>query len=55
MTAAAYVTHGDLYSDPPRARVCLRCGSLVGDEDRHNNWHARHDANVAACGDDRGH
>ena len=34
-----YQTHGDPYSDPPRARVCSFCGALVGDETQHDLWH----------------
>lgn len=35
----AYVTHGDPYSDPPRAKVCTLCGALVGDQEQHNWFH----------------
>lgn len=38
-----YATHGDPYADPPRARVCVTCGLLVGDEELHDAWHERAD------------
>lgn len=35
----AYRTHGDSFSDPPRAVVCTDCGALVADTLVHNGWH----------------
>lgn len=34
-----YRTHGDPFSDPPRAVVCIRCGAVVADEAAHTEWH----------------
>jgi hypothetical protein len=34
-----YRTHGDPYSDPPRSKVCRKCGALIGDEPSHSRWH----------------
>lgn len=34
-----YTTHGDPWSDPPRAKVCLLCGALVGSTVGHYEWH----------------
>jgi len=37
---AEYITHGDPYSDPPRARECTTCGALVANEALHSMFHA---------------
>ena len=39
MSLPRYFTHGNPYSDPPRAKVCRLCGALVGDENLHDQWH----------------
>lgn len=48
-----YATHGDPYSDPPRAEVCRRCGLLVGDPELHDRWHGVIDP--FGCHGDRDH
>lgn len=32
----SYQTYGDPYSDPPRPRICVECGCLIGDEAIHS-------------------